>query len=71
MLRKTLMFVFVYFVLLLVSNTLPSGLGGLEDNLFTNINSRLFLAQAFFIVAFLFVFWYCMRILKTNEKSHE
>jgi hypothetical protein len=54
--RKTLMFVFVYFVLLLVSNTLPSGLGGLEDNLFININSRLFLVQAFFVVAFLFVF---------------
>lgn len=56
MLRKTLMFVFVYFVLLLVSNTLPSGLGGLEDNLFTNINSRLFLAQAFFYCCFFVCF---------------
>jgi hypothetical protein len=54
--RKTLIFVFVYFVLLLVSNTLPSGLGGLEDNLFTNDNLKLFLVQAFFIVAFLFGF---------------
>jgi len=48
--------VFVYFVLLLVSNTLPSGLGGLEDNLLTNINSRLFLVQAFLLLLFCLFF---------------